>query len=300
MSFPYLSDLVFFLTGYRLPLPFAMFGILVAVAMLAAGACLGHELRRLHAMGKIGAARRGAVERAPHTLVSDFSMVVLLAGVVGARLFHILENGDAFLADPLSMIFTRSGFSIFGGLIFGAAAGAVFLKRWNIAARPFLDAIAPAMMLGYAIGRMGCQISGDGDWGMAANMALKPDWLPAWLWAQTYENNIYGAVLAAPGVYPTPIYETMMAMVCFGLLWAMRKHPFQPGWLFAVYLLMAGIERLLIEQIRVNVKFEFHGVQFTQAEFIAVLFMICGAVGMAMLGRRAQPGFAATSGISSS
>jgi phosphatidylglycerol:prolipoprotein diacylglycerol transferase len=302
MSFPYLSDLVYFLTGYRLPLPFAMFGILVALAMLAAGACLRRELRRLHLAGRIGSARRlvkgkngrrelVAVE--PHTLVSDFTIVVLLAGIIGARLFHILENGEQFLADPLAMIFSRSGLSVFGGLIFGAVAGVVLLRRWGISTRPFLDAIAPAMMLGYAIGRLGCQISGDGDWGSVANMALKPAWLPTWLWAQTYDNNIYGEVLAAPGVYPTPIYETLMALGCFAVLWAIRKHPFQSGWLFSVYLLMAGVERLLIEQIRVNVKFELYGVHFTQAEFIAFFFLIAGMAGMTMLGRRARSGLPA-------
>jgi phosphatidylglycerol:prolipoprotein diacylglycerol transferase len=298
MSFPYLSDLVYFLTGYHIFLPFAMFGILVALAMLAARACLSRELGRLHHSGRIGTARRpvkeqhgrqSSVQVAPQTVVSDFTVVVLLAGVIGARLFHILENAELFLADPLSMIFSRSGLSVFGGLIFGTVAGLVLLRRWGINARPFFDAIAPAMMLGYAIGRLGCQISGDGDWGTAANMAVKPTWLPTWLWAQTYENNIFGEVLAAPGVYPTPIYETIMAMSCFAVLWAIRKHSRQPGWLFSVYLIMAGVERLLIEQIRVNVKFKLHGVRFTQAELIATIFLVVGVIGIVMLSRRSLP-----------
>jgi phosphatidylglycerol:prolipoprotein diacylglycerol transferase len=303
MSFPYLSDLVYFLTGYRLPLPFAMFGILVAIAAMTAGACLKRELHRLHLDGRIGMAKRPMkdkngkrklVEAAPQTLVSDFTIVVLVAGIAGARLFHILEHLNMFVADPLSMIFSRAGFSVFGGLILGAFAGLILLRRWNIKVRPFLDAIAPAMMLGYAIGRLGCQISGDGDWGKAADMALKPAWLPTWLWAQTYENNIYGELIAAPGVYPTPIYEALMAVGCFAVLWALRKHPFQAGWLFSVYLLMAGAERLLIEQIRVNVQFTLYGIHVTQAEFIAFVFVVVGIVGTVLLSRlqlpAAQPG----------
>jgi phosphatidylglycerol:prolipoprotein diacylglycerol transferase len=295
MSFPYLGDVVYWLTGYRLPLPFAMFGLFVAFGMLAAGACLKRELHRLHLGGRIGMAKRGTVEVAPHTLVSDFTCVVLLAGVVGARLFHILENLELFFADPLSMIFSRSGLSVFGGLIFGGFAGLVFLRRRQISVPPFLDAIAPAMMLGYAIGRLGCQVSGDGDWGTAANMALKPAWLPAWLWAQTYENNIFGVVIPTPGVYPTPIYETLMALACFALLWAIRRHPFRAGWLFSVYLVLAGVERLLIEQIRVNVRFELYGVSFTQAEFIALLFLTVGVGAVAILSRRAHSDFPAVS-----
>ena len=293
MSFPYLSDVIYFLTGVRLPLPFATFGILVACAMLAAAASLRRELRRLHAAGRIGMAHRpGQGPVAPHTLVGDFTVVVLLTGVLGARVFHILENLDAFLADPLALIFSRSGLSVFGGLIVGGIAGAVMLRRWRLPLRPFLDAIAPAMMLGYAIGRLGCQIAGDGDWGTVANMALKPAWLPTWLWAQTYDNNIFGEVIAAPGVYPTPIYESLMALACFGLLWAIRKHPFQSGWLFSVYLVLAGIERLLIEQIRVNNQFELLGLHVTQAEFIATGFLIAGIAGMALLGRRGPGGCA--------
>ena len=295
MSFPYLSDLMFYLTGWHLPLPFAMFGLFVAFAALAAGACLRGELQRLYLAGRIGPAvrmtkqpdgSRRAVDVAPALLVGDFTFIVLLAGIVGARLFHILEHIDAFVADPLSMIFTRSGLSIFGGLIVGAAVGLVLLRRWRIGARPFLDAIAPALMLGYAIGRLGCQVSGDGDWGIAADMAAKPAWLPTWLWAQTYDNNIFGEVLAAPGVYPTPIYESIMALGCFAVLWALRRHPFRAGWLFAVYLLLAGAERLLIEQIRVNPVLQIGFIHGTQAEMIAVALIAAGAAGLALLTRR--------------
>lgn len=104
-------------------------------------------------------------------------------------------------------------------------------------------------------------------------------------WAQTYQNNIYGEVIAAPGVYLTLMYETLMALACFALLWAVRKHPFQIGWLFSVYLALAGIERLLIEQIRVNPLLDFGRVQLTQAELIAGVLIVAGLVGIAMLRR---------------
>ena len=291
MSYPFLSDAVKALTGLDLPLPLPTFGLLVVCAMFAAAYCLKAELRRLHQAGRIGNARRRAtgkewIEVAPQEIVSDLTFTVMLAGIIGARFFHILEHLDSFAAAPWDMIFSRSGLSIFGGLIFGTIAGVLFVRRWHLPAGPMLDAVAPAMMLGYAVGRIGCQISGDGDWGGPANMALKPDWLPTWAWAQTYENNIIGEVIAAPGVYPTPIYETAMGLACFALLWALRKHPFKTGWLFSVYLLLAGVERLLIEQIRVNPVLEVLGVQATQAQMIAVALIACGVAGMALLGRR--------------
>ncbi|WP_426210772.1 prolipoprotein diacylglyceryl transferase [Massilia sp. TWP1-3-3] len=299
MSYPYLSDVVRALTGLDLPLPIPLFGMLVVCAMFAAAACLSAQLRRMHAAGQIGNARRKLVaadgsvtwiEIAPQEIVSDLTTIVMLTGVVGARLFHIVEHLDAFAAAPWDMIFSRSGFSVFGGLILGTIAGLLFIRRWHISAAAMLDAVAPAMMLGYAIGRIGCQISGDGDWGTAANMALKPDWLPTWFWAQTYQNNIFGEVIAAPGVYPTSIYETVMALACFGVLWALRKHPFKTGWLFAVYLLLAGVERFAIEQLRVNPKFDVLGFQLTQAEVIAIVLIVLGLNFIGVLGRRDRTG----------
>jgi phosphatidylglycerol:prolipoprotein diacylglycerol transferase len=295
MSYPYLSDVVKAFTGYDLPLPIAMFGLLVACAMVAAATCLQAELRRLHETRKLGNARRkirgkdgvlAYIEMPPQDIVPNFTLAVMFAGVVGARLFHILEHTDSFLASPWEMIFSRSGLSVFGGLIFGTIAGLIIIRRWKLPARPMLDAAAPAIMLGYAIGRIGCQISGDGDWGSASNMALKPGWIPTWAWAQTYVNNIFGVVIPSPGVYPTPMYETLMGLACFSLLWALRNHPFMTGWLFSVYLLLAGLERLLIEQIRVNPVLNFGGVHATQAEIVAMVLTVCGLVGMAVLSRR--------------
>lgn len=295
MSYPYLSDVVYAATGYQLPLPLASFGFFVAVATLVAAGFLRTELQRLYSEGKIPSVRRvmktdnGRSETTdvpPQAIVTDLCIAVMLAGVAGARIFHILDHMDAFSANPWSMIFSRSGLSIFGGLIFGTLAGLICVKRWKLPVRPLLDAAAPAMMLGYAIGRIGCQVSGDGDWGIAANMALKPDFLPTWLWSQFYEHNIFGEIIPAPGVYPTPIYETGMALLCFLLLWTLRKHPFSSGWLFSVYLLLTGAERFLIEQIRVNPVFDIAGFRMSQAEIIAVFLMISGTAGIALLGRR--------------
>jgi phosphatidylglycerol:prolipoprotein diacylglycerol transferase len=297
MSYPFLSDLVRDLTGLDLPLPMPMFGLFVALAVVVAAYFMKRELQRMYEAGTVGPARirekneQGVVvDKAipPQDVVSDFAMIVLFAGIVGARIFHILEHGDQFLRDPASMIFTRSGLSIFGGLIFGTLAGIYCVRRWKLPVRPLLDATAPAMMIGYGIGRIGCQISGDGDWGIAADMALKPAWLPTWFWAQTYENNIVGEVIAAPGVYPTPMYETAMALVCFAILWAVRKHPFKMGWVFSVYLILAGVERLLIEQIRVNPVLDVAGVMGTQAQMIAVTLIVLGVVGVGALSRRVR------------
>ena len=99
-----------------------------------------------------------------------------IVGILGARLFHLLEYPRDFLAHPAEMLLSRSGFTIFGGLIVGILAGAKYARRKRAPLAPLLDAVAPALMLSYGIGRIGCQISGDGDWGITVSGAP-----PAWL-----------------------------------------------------------------------------------------------------------------------
>jgi len=141
-------------------------------------------------------------------------------------------------------------------------------------------------MLAYGIGRIGCQLSGDGDWGIMADMALKPDWLPTVLWAQTYTGNILGVTIPAPGVYPTPIYETIMATGLFAILWRLRDHRFSHGWLFALYCVFAGVERWLIEKIRVNATVHFIGMELTQAEIISAVLVVGGLAAIIFLMRQ--------------
>lgn len=272
MSFPYVTDIVNAIFGTRWHLPLPTFGIIVAIAVVLATSIATRLVKSYEVLGKL--------PPRSHTLVTDMVLVSTLAGIVGARVFDILDNLDRFVADPTSMILTRTGFSIYGGLCFGIVAGVIFVKRRSVPVIPMLDAAAPAMMLGYGIGRLGCQITGDGDWGITANILLKPSWLPRWLWAQTYDGNIAGAIISPPGVYPTPIYEITMALAIFGVLWLLRSHNNRAGYLFSIYLLLAGFERLLIEKIRINPRYDVFGVHVTQAEAISLLLIIAGLVGV--------------------
>jgi phosphatidylglycerol---prolipoprotein diacylglyceryl transferase len=272
MSYPYITDAVNGVFGTRWHLPIPTFGIIVAIAVVLATYLATRVVRRYEELGRLPSRS--------HAIVSDMAIMSTLAGIVGARVFDILDNADRFVADPLSMILTRTGFSIYGGLCFGIVAGVIFLKRRSVPVIPMLDATAPSIMLGYGIGRLGCQIAGDGDWGIAANMTLKPDWLPGWLWAQTYDGNITGAIIAPPGVYPTPIYEIAIALTIALVLWILRFHNQRPGYLFSVFVLLAGFERILIEKIRVNVRYDILGTYVTQAEAISFLLIIVGLAGV--------------------
>lgn len=267
MAYPYLSDVFRDVFGVNVPVPLPMFGLMVAIAFFTGLKVANLEVKRL-------------LPAQPPNFMDNVGFIGFAAGIVGARLFHLLEHPREFLEHPAEMLFSRGGFTIFGGLICGTLAGLAYARSKRVPASLLLDAVAPALMLAYAIGRIGCQISGDGDWGIDANMAAKPDWLPTWFWAQTYDNNILGAIIAPPGVYPTPLYEVVMGFAAFAVLWKLRQHRHRAGWLFAVYLVLVGVERVLIEFIRVNTTFDLFGVAVTQAQLIAVGCIVAGCVGM--------------------
>lgn len=226
----------------------------------------------------------------PHDRVPRMIILAAVWGFIGAKIFHILEHFQEFLLAPASMLLSPGGLTYFGGLLFATLAIWWYAKRWKIDIWHLNDAAAPALMLSYAIGRIGCQVSGDGDWGIVNTSPTKVSWLPDWFWSYTYPNNIAGAGRPIPGcsgpycyelaqgVYPTPFYETIICLILFGVLMYCRKRLKAPGALFSIYLIFAGTERFFIEKIRVNEQFEFLGIVTTQASFIAVLLIITGVL----------------------
>ncbi len=295
-----MQDLIQAATGIRVPLPLPTFGLCVLVAVAISIQVAKVEVRRRHQAGQIGLAVRrapkgsGEVSVPPQDLVMDFGLMITLAGIVGARIFSMLEVPRDFIADPLGLIFSRQGFNFFGGLVFGVAGGMLYFRRHRLPVLRTCDAFAPAMMLGYALGRVGCQLAGDGDWGVPANLALKPHWVPLSLWAQTYDHNVIGELIAPPGVYPTPLYEIAMGLLAFFILWQLRKLSTRPGWLFCVYLLLCGLERSVIEIIRVNPKMSLLGLEVSQAQLIAAALIVLGALGLAVISLRKSASSSAT------
>lgn len=274
MAFPYLKDLLYYLTGFEVPLTqfIPIFGLCVALGFILGIYLFSLELKRLEAGGVIQLPCH-AIEFSQNICMSSIIFVML-----GAKIFYVLEYPGDFLKDPIGMFFSRGGWTLFGGLLFGVIVAVRYVKKHGQPVKVLADSAAPILFLGYAIGRAGCHLSGDGDWGIASNLALKPNWVPEWLWASSYTNNVIGVPLESP-VYPTPLYELIASVLLFLLLWSLRKHKFQPGWLFSLYLFFVGLERIFIEQIRVNVKYDFGFIQPTQAELISVALIVVGLVG---------------------
>lgn len=303
--YPRLSDVFRDLFGFEFPIPIYSFGAMVAVAVLTAAWLTSYDLNRMYREGRLGAVRvkredkkgrrtGGTRPASPAELMGTVTVLAVVLGVVGAKIFHILENFGDFLASPGAMLFSTGGLTFYGGFIVAGASIAWFVRSKGVSVGAFADAAAPGLLLAYGIGRIGCHLAGDGDWGIMADLGSKPDWIPTWLWAETYPNNILNQNIPDPGVYPTPLYEFAMAAILFGVLWSLRRHPFLNGWLFGLYLVFSGAERLLIEQIRVNVEMEIFGIVATQAEVISVLLIAAGAAVLALLTRKRPDAVAET------
>lgn len=230
----------------------------------------------------------------PQDLVPNFVTIAAIAGLLGAKVFHNLENLDEFISNPIDALLSFSGLTFYGGLIVAAYFIIRYAKKNGISALHIADANAPGLMLAYGIGRVGCQISGDGDWGIE-NFSPKPSWLswaPDWFWAYKYPHNVNEVGVLIPGcegkycyelpnaVFPTPLYETLAALFIFGILWSIRKKIKTPGLLFSIYLIFNGMERFLIEKIRVNTLYHIGNFGITQAEIISVVLFLVGALGV--------------------
>jgi len=240
----------------------------------------------------------------PHDRIGDITVIAAVSGVVGAKVFAIVEDIPALLEDPLGTLLSGGGLAIYGGLIFGFLFVWLYLRRKSIPFAPVLDAVAPALIVAYGVGRLGCHFSGDGDWGIV-NAAATPGWwlLPDWLWSYDYPHNVLREGVPIEGceweycrrleqpVYPTSVYESLMAFAIGGILWGLRRPlAAYPGMLFFVYLVFNGVERFFIEKIRVNEVYTTLEVKYTQAQLIAVVLFLIGLSGILYLWRKGKAG----------
>src|SRR6266446_2624864 len=237
------------------PITIPTFGLMVATALLVSAYVLQADFNR----------RRAQLERIPgYKGQRDEGFLIMgvagIAGLLGARLYHVLESPSEFFADPWNLLFSRYGFAWFGGFLGGFVALVILARRSRIPLLEFLDICSPAACVGYAIGRIGCLLSGDGDYGI-------PTSLP---WGMSFPNgvvpttgiwdpNSHSGVCLKYGlpencaVHPTPLYEFFIWLAIAAFLWHMGtktlRGPKARGEIFCNYLIMTGIARFLIEFI---------------------------------------------------
>jgi prolipoprotein diacylglyceryltransferase len=235
----------------------------------------------------------------PSESIGDLVVIAAVLGVTGANFFNYLENPQDYIHfwdDPIGSMF--SGLSIYGGLICAGIGFAIYAKWKKIHVAHLFDSVAPGFILANGIGRIGCQTSGDGDWGVV-NVHQKPDWFPQFMWSDNYAHNIINEGVPIPGcveehcmqlpqaVYPTPIYEFIMCFVIFLILWSLRKRlTYMHGMVFTIFMIFIGVQRYVIEQFRdLSGRDLYHvmGGAFKQSELISIVLFILGIMSTAYL-----------------
>jgi len=261
--------------------PFTVYsyGLMLGIGFLAGSLLLTQELRRKGIDPGIG---------------STITLLAIVFGIVGAKLLYLVENLEYFVKDPLGTAFSPGGLTFYGGFFFAAVSIMVYVRRKKIPFLRICDATAPGMMLAYGIARLGCHFAGDGDYGMPTNLP----------WAAVYSNGTYppsyafrefpeivrkygvnGVVPDTLPVHPTPVYEFLLAVAVFAVLWKLRKNEKVDGRLFVIYLLLSATSRFFVEFIRLNPRIMFG---LSEAQLFALAVIAAALMGLRKL--RGAPG----------
>ncbi len=229
------------------PIPVYSYGLMLGVAFMVANLLITNELRR-----------RGD----DPNLATTVTMFALIGGILGAKLFHIFENFGEFAANPRDMLLSSGGLTWYGGFLIATLLIFLYFRRKHLVMMAFADIAAPALAIGYGFGRVGCQLAGDGDYGIPSNLP----------WAMTYTNGTVPTLSALNpqladkfmelfpntpipvdiAVHPTPIYEIILAVVVFTFLYVRRTRSLPLANQFGWFLILHSIARFFVEFIRLN------------------------------------------------
>lgn len=239
------------------------YGLMLGIAFIVSSYLLQKELAR---------------KKMDTNLATEITLISIIFGIAGSKIFYLLENWGAFIQSPVDMIFNAGGLTFYGGLLFTIFAIYIYLKRKGI---PFLvigDAVAPALAIAYGIGRIGCHLAGDGDYGIPTNLPWGTDYsrgtVPPsvmFLNSPIAKNFPNGIVPDNTPLHPTPIYEFLVALIIFFVLMRFRDKNWIDGKLFMIYLILSGIARFTVEFIRLNPSFVFG---LSEAQTISVVLVL--------------------------
>jgi phosphatidylglycerol:prolipoprotein diacylglycerol transferase len=246
------------------PVTIYSYGLMMALGFIVADFLLTSECRR-----------RG--------ISTDFANGLVVwgafGGIAGARIYDVFDNWPAYAGNPWSIVFSGSGFVWYGGFIGGLSVAALVARHYKVPVLRAFDMCCPALILGQAFGRVGCLLSGDGDWGLPSTLS----------WAMAYPHAIVGwnahTVLKLdqngnlvsgffPGVrvHPAPIYESILYAAIFCLMWSMRRKA-PEGRLLSMYLILEGLARFMVEFVRINPRI---AMGLSEAQLISLVMIVIG------------------------
>jgi phosphatidylglycerol:prolipoprotein diacylglycerol transferase len=256
------------------PFTIHSFGLMLGIGFIIASFVLTKELRRKGLDPNMG---------------STITLFAVIFGVIGSKMLFLIESWNDFIRAPISMTFSPGGLTWYGGFLLATFAIMLYVRTKKIPFLKICDSAAPALMIGYGIARIGCHLAGDGDYGTPTNLP----------WAAVYSKGTYppsaafrefpdivkqygvhGVVPDTIPVHPTPIYEFLMAVALFAVLWSMRKRITQDGVLFMWYLIFAGSARFLVEFLRLNPRLL---IGLSEAQLISIVIIGIGIFGMRRL-----------------
>jgi phosphatidylglycerol:prolipoprotein diacylglycerol transferase len=248
------------------PVKIYSYGLMLGIAFLLGSYVLSLELKRKKLSPALG---------------STITIIAVVFGIAGAKLLFLLEEWEAFMADPIGMAFSPGGLTWYGGFIAAMTVLHFYLRSKKISFLKIWDCLAVALILAYGVGRIGCHLSGDGDYGTPTTLpwgtiyaqgTAKPNYMlqdyfqrhpdarSTWHYdslraIQAGMDNLgrrYTRFDETTPLHPTPLYELILGVFGFMFLWMLRKRPFPDGKLFMIYLMTASVFRFLIEFLRLN------------------------------------------------
>ncbi|MBT3217163.1 MAG: prolipoprotein diacylglyceryl transferase [Candidatus Marinimicrobia bacterium] len=260
------------------PIKIYSYGFMLVVAFYSCYFLLAKDLKRLGHNSE---------------LASNIIMASAIGGILGSKIYYLIENYSRVIEDPFGMIFSGSGLVFLGGLMGGILGVTLVFRKHKLNWLEFADVAAPMMILGYAIGRVGCFLVGD-DYGIPSRLPWAmhfPNGIPATT-TFSFENYYPWVDISgwAPGnltVHPTQMYETIIGFLIFAFLWKKRKSVKVAGSLFFTYLILAGIERFSIEFIRTNPKYLLN--TFSGAQVISLIMIAVGIGFFLFYQKKIQP-----------
>lgn len=257
------------------PIPVYSYGLMLGISFIVASYLLASEVKRK----KIG-----------ENIAVNVTFIALVGGVIGAKLLYVFEEWGSYSAMPISEIFSTkgilspAGLTWYGGFILAVICIFIYLKRKNISFLKIADSAAPGMTIGYGIARVGCHLSGDGDYGVPISEFAS--WVP---WGTDYSKGVVPPSIAFRGTdiarkfnnsvpdnvlcHPTPIYEFILAAIMFAVIWSLRKKYDIDGKIFGLYLILTSISRIIVEFIRINPRIMYG---LSEAQIISVFLILLG------------------------
>jgi len=256
------------------PFTIHSFGLMMAIGFIIASIILTKEIKRKGYDPNLG---------------STITLLAVIFGIAGSKILFLIEDWHHFILNPIREAFSPGGLTWYGGFFLATFAIWIYTKKKKVPFLKICDSAAPALMLGYGVARIGCHLAGDGDYGF-------PTDLP---WGAVYSNGTYppslafrdfpeivqkyginGVVPDTIRVHPTPIYEFILSVILFLIMWKLRKKNFFDGKMFMIYLIFYGSSRLMIEFIRLNPRILFG---LSEAQLISIILIMIGFIGLKFL-----------------